>query len=333
MLPISTEFLKRYVIVLIILTLLQVPVVAMQFVGAKAGIIGTAGQTLGDSLGGTLGRNIKSGLMILCGTCMVFFWCRYILEGKSIFLFAGFSLILPLALVKATYVLIPLVFAYIVVKNMFKSFRRISLLIAVVAIGIFINATVFRTVEGWDIRRFFRKAEIEKYSMGTYGDEDRMGRMMAIATANNLLMAQDTHRWVFGLGPGIGSQSYFSSLSSDLEKFYKGIDSNQISSTILEMGYGGLVLLFFIYMSFFIGSLKLSKRFGDNFWKAVNEAFQCNVIIAILLSGYTLVTIERDITAFVFWLFAAAVEKVSDEKKLMGSRSEKGRPLPGESGL
>ena len=312
LLPISSTFLKRFFMVIIILTVLQVPIAMIQFFGAKTGLISMlSDQTIGDFIGGTLGGSTKGELALLTITIMTFFISRYLLEGKFFYLLTAFFLIIPSILVKATFLFLPVVLSYLLLRNLSRFPRRVMFCMAFIGAVMIFKVLTFNFFAESKIHDFLHYDAVVAYSTGMYGSSDRLGRMEAIITARDLVNRDDAYKRILGFGPGSASQSYFASHAGIFEKSYRGIHSTQISSTLLELGNGGLFLLFLLYLVLFITSLRLSPKLQDDTWKAYNLTFQCAIILAILASGYTNVTIECDIMSFIFWLFPATLLKIT----------------------
>jgi O-antigen ligase len=120
---------------------------------------------------------------------------------------------------------------------------------------------------------------------------------------------------VIGYGFGSTKESYFGEYTG---RFYKTYSprTNQLSSTLIEMGYPGLVFYFWLIFAAFAMNIRFFRNTKDNYWKAIS--FGLDGVIFMYFVGILYNNIWRAAYAsFPFWFFLAIIYSLGRRKRIL----------------
>ena len=182
-------------------------------------------------------------------------------------LFSGYSL---LVLEKRKYLFIPMLLALVAVafnarigfvaiiiliaiamlKFKFKNFRILFLYIL---LGIFLMMNFFSEYmetllanKNW-VLFFFR--DISDTLFGTHFNDSGVSTI-GILTGEFIVLPKTLMSWIFGTGKSL----------------FIGVENNTDIGYLLQLNYGGLILLMILFLLMFVITYRLYKNFGSSFW-------------------------------------------------------------------
>jgi hypothetical protein len=133
--------------------------------------------------------------------------------------------------------------------------------------------------------------------------EPSVGRLQVIALAHEAISGA----WLTAaVGNGIGSYTK-SSLNQKSEEtvLEKVVDKNLIGNTLVELGYGGLLLVIALWGGIYRDNRVWVSRYADPFWRGVGQGFQGIIVLMALSSLYRPSLLAGEQTCFIFWLLFA----------------------------
>lgn len=143
------------------------------------------------------------------------------------------------------------------------------------------------------------------------------GRMSAIQkTYQNL--KRDPVNFLIGKGPGSTIKSFFSAYSRKGVSMPVNISYGftQLVSTAIDYGYLGFILYFLLPIILLFRANRIFFRNNENtFWRAISFGFGGILFSSLLIGLFYWELFRVDVSAFVFWFFAAAVYSVNSREK------------------
>ena len=310
-LDLEEKFYRKMLKMLMIIAIIQIPVAIIEWL-----IVG-----VGDNVVGTLGAN-ATGLM---GIFMAFIACLflgfYLHEGKVFNIVFIVSLFVPVVLGSGRFgfIAIPsaVLFSLLTIKQWdVRKFIRIvcATVIVVVAIWGAIDSHDRVSERGQILGHFTSLEDMFDYTTG-YAKGGILNRTEAVIFANGLI-SQNPSSFILGFGPGSASPSFIG-FAGDLEKKYSDLRiwGVQLSWTLLEYGFLGLILFIGLFIVLFRFNSKFYLRIDDNFWKAIAFGYNGLVFVMIISISYMTCWVS-DVLAFTFWFLSAAIVSVSRESRL-----------------
>ena len=297
-LDIKENNLKSLITLFIILIFFQIPITIFQY--------RLYGQS--DWVSGTLGRH-GTGEMLILVTGVISILIGFFLHYKSRFIYLLgipyllISLILGSA--RAAFLYIPLTMIFVIRKTLHgKSLRKTVDMLVILAIFIGftltipflrepLNLLVTDAIQGL-------KMQVNAAVIGPQVPGRLRAPRMAVEWINKEPLGP-----VIGYGFGSTKESYFGEYTG---RFYETYSprTNQLSSTLIEMGYPGLAFYFCLIFVAFAMNIRFFRNTKDNYWKAIS--FGLDGIIFMYFVGILYNNIWRAAySSFPFWFFLAII--------------------------
>ena len=305
-LDIEEKNLKSLITLFIMFIFLQVPVTIFQYK--------LYGQH--DWVSGTLGRH-GTGEMLVLVTGIISILMGFFLYYKSHFRYLlgipCLSVPLILGSARAALLYIPLTIVFIMRKSLHGKFLTKTFEMLLI-LGIFMGFVLtipflrepFNSLTADAIRGL--KTQVN----AAVANPDMPGRLRAPRTAVEWINRKPLGPMI-GYGFGSTKESYFEEYTGRFFKTYSP-RTNQLSSTLIEMGYPGLAFYFWLIFAAFAINLRFFRNAKDNYWKAIS--FGVNGIIFMHLVGISYHNIWRtDYSSFPFWFFLAIIYSLGKKKK------------------
>ena len=307
--------LRRTLLLTLAITVLQVPVTLVQFI--RSGHVQ-------DANSGTLGLSGGQDLVFVCMVALTVF-AFLAVRGRRPVLYGllALSMIVPplMAGVRAVLLFAPLMLALVVVRvgvggHWGRGRSRALVAVVVVAcLGLASLPVVYRSVVAPNAFTLSYALQRESSSGGV-----GTGRLAAVREAADRIDGGAAPA-ALGLGPGVVSESRLRNGQPLTLSFGGG--RNQISSTLLETGWAGLVCLFGSAVALVVAGRRRSRPCGDPVLDAVRLAFLPVGVLFVLMFGYFQVW-GSYASLLAFMLLLAAVR---GQDALPGTAAA-ARPLP-----
>jgi len=306
-LDIKEKKLKSLITLFIILIFFQIPITIFQY--------RLYGQS--DWVSGTLGRHGTDQMLILVTgiiSLLIGFFLYY--KSRFIYLLGIPCLLVPLILgsARAALFYIPLTIVFILRKSVhgklltktFGMLLILGILIGFVFMVPFLreplNSLIIDAIRGL-------KMQVNAPVIGSRIPGRLRAPRIAVEWINRQRLGP-----VIGYGFGSTKESYFEGYTG---KFYKTYSprTNQLSSTLIEMGYPGLIFYFWLIFVSFAINLSFFRNIKDNYWKAIS--FGMDGIIFMHLVGILYHNLWRTgYASFPFWFFLAIIYSLEKQKRI-----------------
>lgn len=305
----QTKTLKKMMGVLIFLFIIQVPVAYFKYTiyGQNEFAVGTY-----THFGGGL-STILPLFAISLFTGMYLYYKSHI---KYLFYILGF-LFFPIFAGKRGFLFFGILLLLFLIWQSKEKLRRklvpISLIIIFGLFASIIFVPTWRNV--LDNPRFMYDYTISyTYQRDLHGSAG--GRMSAIQeTYQNL--EQDPLNFLIGKGPGSTIKSFFPGYSRKGVSMPVNISYGftHLVSTVIDYGYLGFILYFlFPIILLFKANRSFFRNIKNKFWQAMSFGFGGILFSSLLIGLFYWELFRVDVSAFVFWFFAAAVYSVNSRK-------------------
>ena len=297
--------LRSLITLFIMLIFLQIPITIFQY------------QLYGqhDWVSGTLGRHGTGDMLILVTgiiSILIGFFLYYKIHLMYLLGIPCLLISLILGSARAALLYIPLTIIFIIRKSLHgkllaKTFAMLLIL------GIFIGLTLmipflrepFNSLIKDSIRGL--KTQVNAAVIGPEVPGRLRSPRMAMEWINREPLSA-----VIGYGFGSTKESYFEEYTGRFFKTYSP-RTNQLSSTLIEMGYPGLIFYFWLIFIAFAINLRFFRNVKDNYWKAVS--FGVDGIIFMHLVGILYGNIwHESYSSFPFWFFLAIIYSLGKKK-------------------
>jgi hypothetical protein len=305
--------LKRQLQLLLLFSLLQIPLSAIQ-----RWTVWQQQRFSGDQVVGTL---TESGVLSIFLVCVVVVLLGLVMRkviSKKAFTVLFFLLLIPTTIneTKATVLLLPLgLFAVLLMGS--RRGKRLPILAGALALlvcfgAIFIPVyNLMQTNNPYkkDITTFFTdKKQLETYleaKKAGVGTTAQVGRVDALRIPVEYL-ASDPVRLTFGLGVGNSSQSSLGTLfSGKYATLFTKITITGFSTFMLEMGLLGTALVFLLYWMIFRDSIYVARH-DTGLRGALAVGWTGVIPIMAASTFYTNVQVFESL-AFLFWFFSGVI--------------------------
>ena len=144
-----------------------------------------------------------------------------------------------------------------------------------------------------------------------------VGRLAMVILAHDMVSAD----WLTTIfGKGIGSFTESSLQDNDKERGLVQLRAkNVIESAIIELGYGGLILVMMLLMAVYLNNRENKDHYDDPFWRGIAYGFQGVILLMALSSQYVGSFLHGSHTTFIFWfllaLLSSAGTRVAQEEQ------------------
>ncbi|MCK4815144.1 hypothetical protein KA005_05180 [bacterium] len=170
------------------------------------------------------------------------------------------------------------------------------------------------------------KGVIDWASSYTYQKDDELtsGRVAVAEYVFNKLHEEPIHLLV-GLGPGTMTEGFEQSeegLRATMPIYY-GL--TEFSTMSLEYGGVGVLIFLWIIFRLFMVNQRMFHQLSEGYWKAVSFAFK-GIWFTCLLAFFYGPVFRLDLSAFIFWFFAAMVSSVYLQGQNKGMELKQSNP-------
>jgi hypothetical protein len=146
-----------------------------------------------------------------------------------------------------------------------------------------------------------------------------IGRLAMVIFAHDMV-STDWLTTIFG--KGIGSFTENSFTDKDERGLVELRAKNVIESAILELGYGGLMLVTMLLMAVYLNNRDNKDHYDDPFWRGIAYGFQGIILLMALSSQYVGSFLHGSHTTFVFWfllalLTSAGTRAIQEEQRIV----------------
>lgn len=303
---IDTKFVSTILKYFIVIILIQVPVSIIQFMHYG----------MGDATCGTFGRNGTGELVFIMSLGAGIILSLYLFGTRRRFqMFLIPLLFLPILLGLANYgiLLFPLALIYLG-SFIAKKIRTTSMIIIMTAIVFIIFYSFSPLVR--NVYRIFREQAISGFysSQLSEAEGNIPGRLRSISIAKRWI-DQKNLGWVTGYGFGITKQSYWSDASGNLWNKYAPRQT-QLSITLMETGYIGLLIYFFFVLASFIYTKKIPLYEDNSLFNILKSSTETIIVLYIVGIIYNNVATLLYFNA-IFWIFIGVLYNIYRKEQLV----------------
>ncbi len=315
-------FLKKLFSGLIVIALVQVPVSLAEYFLWYPGIVSGLASGHFDFVTGTLPRG-GSGLLslfLLSTACLclsfgmfkekvrVFNW-----QVNPFVLAAVLLVPLPLAMSRATFVFLPFVLGFLLLRWRWQPQRglvRRKFLFAYLALFLVLLVLGSRATD-YDLKSYLlnpQRAIAEQLTANSTAAGTQIGRFASLKLIYQL-QHTDWFNLIFGFGTGSWSDNYFQNYSGKLWRLYSDLQAaktSQIAYYLSELGIAGVVLLLVLLFQLFRMNEIFLKHSADKYWSAVSYGFSAVVFLMSLALFYVPI-LDSDATGFLLMTLSAMI--------------------------
>jgi len=323
------EFRKFAVVLFLILVFLQVPASAYQKLFGVSLRVST-----GDAVGGTLGGGNTHDLGLLCVTaiCLLVGLYRETRDKRLLLLVPLLFLPPGLAEVKAFFIFTPIVCFYLLRRDLIQNPRlafgwAIAILVFLTgSMAVYNSIYIYREKDRFRVYESRTRENLQEFlfdpqkilsnelsttTISTRTDSTRktvvISRLAMVVLAHNIV----TENWLTTiLGKGIGSFTRSSLVGDGTQSVLDQLKTlHLVSSAILELGYGGLIVVMMLLRAIYLSTRRNENNYDDPFWRGVAYGFQGVILLAALSSQYSGSFLHGSQTTFVFWFLFALLSQ------------------------
>ena len=120
---------------------------------------------------------------------------------------------------------------------------------------------------------------------------------------------------IFGYGFGSTKESYFGEYTGKFYEMYSP-RTNQLSSTLIEIGYPGLIFYFWLIFIAFKINLNFFRNVKDNFWKAISSGVDGIIFLHFVGIIYHNIW-QTSFSSFPFWFFTGIIYSIGKSRKIL----------------
>lgn len=308
------RFLQKLILVILLIAFVQVPIAIVEYSLWRPSLMALGPAMIRwDFVTGTLPRGSSGALSLFLVSAMCILiglglYCKDI-RIRAPMLIPLLFIPLPFAMSRATFLFLPLVVLYLLVKK--AGHRTILRFSYGVVLFLAFFSIVYLTpyLAKYDVGNWlldFRLVYMQQAGPPQPGKD--LGRITGVKFVADYLKGQPYGR-LFGVGPGMWSESYFPSFTGEISETFSEYNApgrNQIARTLSEFGLVGLILYFLIVYKVYRMNQVLFKKVNDNYWKAISFGFSGIIFLYVVASIY-IPLLYWNASAFLFWTLAGTV--------------------------
>lgn len=302
----SEDFIKRFLKFLLFFSFFQCPVAIIQRL--------TFTSQSGDLVGGTLGASTSGVLSLFCAMIIILWTAYYFkIQVKSHYYLLGiFLLFLPMAIneTKISLFLIPIVFISMILfipeaRKKIRYFLGLLLLIILLFSLFTISYDYYYAKDSEHaIENYISSPEkiLDYIHFRKYNKSGELNRIPQIIFAYENINKKSSH-FLFGVGVGNASDSFFSSANGYYYKKHEtlGINSIFIANMLWEYGFFGT--LYYFIMCTFMFIKVYAYRNAEGIFGTVTIFF-LGMNMILLISTIYLNTMRVNLFIFSYWFLA-----------------------------
>ena len=321
-LDLDEKFYKNVIKYFIFLALIQIVVAIIQSsmwtpeVEKAFAAAGKGARCRRDFVTGTLGLGQSGALGLLMINIICILIGFYFYLKKNIYLILSILLIIPMILGESigSILFLPLVLLFLFKRDFFT--RKVFLHLftfGIIGVAILFSIFFISPVKEEGLTRYNPVQLFRRHTIGS----TKVAKIKNIMLANKIV-SESRKTQLVGYGLGNASPSFFENYTGFIYAEYEWahINNQQISWTMLELGYLGLMLFFIIiYRVYKINELFFLNQTKDKYWKAISFGFTGIIFVFVIGTIYTSVW-YKDIIGFCFWFFSAAIFSVGKKKAI-----------------
>jgi hypothetical protein len=306
-LELSRTTLKRIVSALFAIALVQIPVSLFQYLGAGSIV---------DTNSGTLQVSGGEEMAFVCTVTAEVLLCVYFSGRRTLWMLVpAVGLLLPCLVTGArgaSVVFFPLAFVLAIVLGL--AYRSRSSLSrtgqSVIVLGL---AALLLTGSGFYATllapNIFSNVQEVVAAESITGSE--FGRLSSLQNSV-ALVKQEPWGQIVGLGPGVTGESDFAFGQARAMVPVTGAFRTQIATSIVELGYLGLVLVVGIPLLTILG-LPPIRSYHDRFWRALRIGAVVALLLYLVYYSYYMIWMGGASSVFL-WILVAAVRAAGREE-------------------
>ena len=274
---------KPYVILILILSLIQLPVTIFQYVFSLTLLkrAGTQYDVIAGTMGGLAG-NLMSILLSSTALVLIYFYFKY---KKKIILIGIASLIIPSILAEAKGVFIILFFglSYFLIAGNLKVNRKIGLIFISIFLFTFLS---FLYVSFIGLERDVLDPEyyVEYENKKNFREDGRVARYTSLILATELI-ASKPPGLVFGLGLGNAAKNNLVGQDGPFYSFFTVL--HFWDRFIIETGFFGVFVVFFLIIKSIMMLKYVEKKSNDKFLSVLAGGMTAVMFVSIIAGVYT----------------------------------------------
>ncbi len=315
-------FLKKTFSWLLVIALVQVPVSIAEYFLWYPGIVSGLASGRFDFVTGTLPRG-GSGLLslfLLSMACLclsfgifkekvrVFHW-----QANPFVLAAVLLAPLPLAMSRATFVFLPFVLGFLLLRWTWKTQHglvRRKFLFAYLVLFLVLIVLGSRATD-YDLTAYLlnpKRAIAEQLAANSTEAGTQIGRFASLKLIYQL-QHTDWFNLVFGFGTGSWSDNYFQAYRGKLWRLYSDLQAaktSQIAYYLSELGFAGVAFLLVLLFQLFRMNEAFLKHCSDKYWSAKSYGFSA-VIFLMSLALFYVPILDSDSTGFLLMTLSAMI--------------------------
>ncbi|MCZ6594936.1 MAG: hypothetical protein O6943_08480 [Bacteroidetes bacterium] len=307
------NFYKKIINFLIVIALLQVPITLLQT------FVWFPGQSV-DYRGGTLGVN-ATGATALWVSGIISIIIAFSLNNPKMKWQKFFVtiLLIPTFIGRALAVLyfLPTTLLFLLSHGASKKLGKYLMtgcaILILLGAADYVNESVFGDKLGFERLYLTPNYAVDYESVAAEGGS-YMGRLQIINYTNQLL-AQKTSLFL-GLGPGAGGHSEWRGLQGTQYTEFTDFARTQLSRTLIEFGFFGLLVNFLIIYQVYRMNKKFFVKIDDIYWKSVSHGFFGIIFLFTAATVYANIWYSTPI-AFSFWFIAGAIFNVGKNRGIL----------------
>lgn len=301
---------KKLLNVMIFLLVIQIPVAFIKYLkyGQWEGSIGTYS---------TFGGGLSTSLPLIASSIFIGFYFFKKANFNYMAYIIGFAIFAILAGKRGFFYYFIILSAftfYILLKEKKITLKKGIVTILIIFSSLLLSLNFVPTLKRGVLNPSYLIDWAIEYQTNRLSTGEAIGRFSATKVSFSFL-TKDILNFIVGFGPGSMMDTYFKEYENKIDvPIYYG-DTN-IVITSLEYGYLGLILYFIPIIILMIKNIKFFNKVKDTYWKSISFGFIGISITTLLLSTTYHCFFRIDLSAFIFWIIAASIFSVGNQKQI-----------------